>query len=472
MSKKNRFSLKQVKRIDVKWINVFIIFAMIFFAGNQIKTYAQPTIVFSYSTGGELTIFDVNKTLMEYHDNVDEDFNYYTGGSPFHADIDGPTKIGNVAFNNLNIISISGSVKHIGVWALSGAGPNFEPSLAKIEVPTVVTIDEAGCARSAATEVWFPLVETIGDRAFGASLNLTDAEFQSAKTLGEQVFSGCTSLEFVDVRMVKKIPGTTFELCNKLQLVYAFSVEEIEPNTFKGLAELEHVSMYNAKIIGTSAFEGCVKLEPYMDRTLDLSNVTTIKRRAFYNCRSIRRIKMPKITSIEPYAFAGCASLAYWNIGSGFKEATLVEFGPEIFGLPPGAAGLRADEDIASNIELVLGENVLPKPEGKTWNGCTWKSVTVGQTGIKEVINNADVITIYPNPAKKSTTISLELEQSSEVKIVLIDVSGKEITVVYKGFADVGKFHKTFNTEYLQKGIYLLNVSINGRNSVKKLVIE
>jgi len=58
------------------------------------------------------------------------------------------------------------------------------------------------------------------------------------------------------------------------------------------------------------------------------------------------------------------------------------------------------------------------------------------------------------------------------VKITLVDISGKEIAEVSGGIENAGMFTKTFSTGHLPKGIYLLNVSVDGKNTAKRIIIE
>jgi hypothetical protein len=79
---------------------------------------------------------------------------------------------------------------------------------------------------------------------------------------------------------------------------------------------------------------------------------------------------------------------------------------------------------------------------------------------------------IYPNPASESTTISLELEKSCNMRIVLSNVLGQELIQVYDGFATEGIFTKKINTEHLAKGVYFLKVLIGGNFTIEKIVIN
>jgi hypothetical protein len=63
------------------------------------------------------------------------------------------------------------------------------------------------------------------------------------------------------------------------------------------------------------------------------------------------------------------------------------------------------------------------------------------------------------------------LEQR-RVFFLLCDISGRELFEVYNGFATVGTFTKSINTDNLSKGVYLLKVVIDKDFTVEKFVVE
>jgi hypothetical protein len=78
---------------------------------------------------------------------------------------------------------------------------------------------------------------------------------------------------------------------------------------------------------------------------------------------------------------------------------------------------------------------------------------------------------VYPNPATASTTVSVEVANMSEVAISISDLAGK---VIYKNNLGTvkGTQKVNVNTESLNSGVYLINVSINGTFSTQKLVVR
>ncbi len=83
------------------------------------------------------------------------------------------------------------------------------------------------------------------------------------------------------------------------------------------------------------------------------------------------------------------------------------------------------------------------------------------------------IIQIYPNPSEGLTTISYELNIQGMVRLVIYDVTGREIKSVLNEYQPADNYEIPVNIKYLQKGIYFFKLQVN--NSVigiKKMVIK
>ncbi|MDR0926510.1 MAG: T9SS type A sorting domain-containing protein [Ignavibacteria bacterium] len=93
--------------------------------------------------------------------------------------------------------------------------------------------------------------------------------------------------------------------------------------------------------------------------------------------------------------------------------------------------------------------------------------------GIEEIFLKTDFNSkLYPNPATDNTTLTLELQQASQVRISLNDMLGREIKQIYNAFTDAGTFTHSFATTDLPKGIYYLKIFIGGEVMVEKVVVN
>ena len=262
---------------------------------------------------------------------------------------------------------------------------------------------------------------------------------------------------------------------------------------------LKHFSAPNVKYIGDGALHNCKNL-----LSINFPNVERIGIGAFGWCEGLIEINFPLVKSIDNTAFGscdfatayfpmlervdwgvfiGCLNLTSVHFGTSFTMPTTINFGHAVFGdILYFTSGNYAEPIITENIELTLGEYVLPKPNTNfnTWQGTNnsmnntdyiWKSIKIETGGIEEIIKNI-LVNIFPNPTSDNFTTSFEIKKSCNIKIVLSDVLGQELLQVYEGFASEGLFAKTFNTKHLAKGVYFLKILIDGKYTIEKIVVN
>jgi len=404
------------------------------------------------------------------------EFERYFGSSDIGSDLPHVTEIGNEAFSGC---------KSLTNISIGSTNPLIKDN---------VTIgEEAFLYCKKLEEIICPDATSLGNGAFKGCENLIKADFPEVIIIGngtfdgEEVFAGCESLEKVDLQKLEgNLNRSVFEGCNNLIQVDidnifwldAYTFENRQDLTIANLKEINEIGDYSFRncfslnqltrmnnsgtlamleTIGNGAFQNCLSLQ-YFPHCPELKHIGEF---AFSDCISMQEVNIPKVgsNSIGAKAFSGCTSLRKVTLGTGLTEPTHVNVANNAF-------------DNTSNIDLFIGENVLPKREGNSWNGYTWKSITVQQmTGMREITSNSEIM-LYPNPAKNSATVSFELASACEVRIALSDVSGKVLIEVYKGAAAAGEFIKTFDTGSLTRGVYFLTVSMNGNDTVKKLIVD
>jgi hypothetical protein len=92
--------------------------------------------------------------------------------------------------------------------------------------------------------------------------------------------------------------------------------------------------------------------------------------------------------------------------------------------------------------------------------------------GINELTKNAK-FNIFPNPANGEANIKFNLHDASNVKIEVIDVVGKKVLPATEMNLPAGEQSYSINKNgSLNKGVYFVNLSINGAKMSKKLIIE
>jgi len=154
----------------------------------------------------------------------------------------------------------------------------------------------------------------------------------------------------------------------------------------------------------------------------------TLGTSSFNYCWQLTEIDFPLVTTIGQNAFLWCLGLRTASFGTGFETETEIMFEPYVF---------NNSDTLTKNIDLTLGEYVLPKPDlnANTWNyrwnteehgigpSYTWKIVKVNN--ITETITN-NTVSIFPNPTTDFATISFNLVKFCNLEIYLFDITGKK----------------------------------------------
>jgi hypothetical protein len=92
--------------------------------------------------------------------------------------------------------------------------------------------------------------------------------------------------------------------------------------------------------------------------------------------------------------------------------------------------------------------------------------------GMNELTKNFQFV-LYPNPAKGEATVKFKLNDPANVKIDVIDVLGRNVVPASEYNFTGGEQSVNINkNNTLAKGIYFVNLSVNGAKMSKKLVIE
>lgn len=81
------------------------------------------------------------------------------------------------------------------------------------------------------------------------------------------------------------------------------------------------------------------------------------------------------------------------------------------------------------------------------------------------------LIKMYPNPAQNFTNVILNLKESKEIQLEVMDLTGKTITSKNYGQLNGGQ-QITISTSNLSPGIYLVNVKVDSKVISKRLIVE
>ncbi len=152
------------------------------------------------------------------------------------------------------------------------------------------------------------------DRAFQGCTGVTDVylkEGSSLETIGAYCFADCTGVELADLEncvSLQKIGEGAFKNCTSLTLLkFPESVTEVPASLCQGDISLETADLSHITKIGGRAFYDCRSLG-----SLDtMTDVVSLGDQSFYGCQKITSLVLPEsLGSIGEECFENCTGLA------------------------------------------------------------------------------------------------------------------------------------------------------------------
>ncbi|MGE5436367.1 MAG: T9SS type A sorting domain-containing protein [Syntrophothermus sp.] len=97
-----------------------------------------------------------------------------------------------------------------------------------------------------------------------------------------------------------------------------------------------------------------------------------------------------------------------------------------------------------------------------------------GVTGVNEniAVDNFTLNQNYPNPFNPSTTISFNLNESSNTTLEVLDIKGSTISILHKGYLPKGNYNFNFDKAGLSSGVYFYRLTSSGMSIIKKMILE
>jgi Secretion system C-terminal sorting domain len=92
-------------------------------------------------------------------------------------------------------------------------------------------------------------------------------------------------------------------------------------------------------------------------------------------------------------------------------------------------------------------------------------------TSISDIEQIDAQVSVYPNPAIDFTTLTLNIEQKSEVSVRVLNIAGQLVSS--KNYGDLnGASTININTNKLDAGIYMLEISLDNQKVTKRLMVK
>jgi hypothetical protein len=86
-------------------------------------------------------------------------------------------------------------------------------------------------------------------------------------------------------------------------------------------------------------------------------------------------------------------------------------------------------------------------------------------------------VSLYPNPVQEDALVEYELPENGNVQISVLNLQGQPVGTIYRGYQVKGVWQKglrsaSFNPARLAAGTYMLQIEVNGKRRIEKLLIQ
>jgi len=110
---------------------------------------------------------------------------------------------------------------------------------------------------------------------------------------------------------------------------------------------------------------------------------------------------------------------------------------------------------------------VVASVEDGTWEFKNWA------TGIKDRFNTKELsVSVYPNPSKGLTSVSVNLEKAGFVSVKVYNIWGSEVLNVANNKVPAGNFNASFNASELSSGSYFVKLTTDGYSGISKFIVD
>lgn len=160
-----------------------------------------------------------------------------------------------------------------------------------------------------------------------------------------------------------------------------------------------------------------------------------------------------------------------WLAGSGQRGNTDGPASSASFSIPNGIAASPDGTVLYVNDAVPLGGGCF---QGAL-NQVVLRKISLSPTGIErindEIPDGFSLEQNYPNPFNPSTLIRFQLPTTSNVRLTVFDVTGKEVATIVDQDLAAGTHAVRFNAENLPSGVYFYRLSTELNNKIRRMIL-
>ena len=241
--------------------------------------------------------------------------------------------VGNVTVDRLGVSRLTAEVDGITdtltVTAVSFEGPEFR-AVTALPLPTEenkalsyrLTLTDTALSGKlkkalASTDVFpfdliAPNAESVEAEAFAGVAGLKSVRLEKAERVGSFAFAGCTGLTSIEAPLLAQAGEALFQGCSALTAVRFPELAEIGTAIFDGCTALRETELGISAVASfLDLFGGSFPEALYVK----LPKVTSVESNAFAGCDWITGLELPAAETVKELAFSGCSSLEKLLLG-------------------------------------------------------------------------------------------------------------------------------------------------------------
>jgi hypothetical protein len=132
-----------------------------------------------------------------------------------------------------------------------------------------------------------------------------------------------------------------------------------------------------------------------------------------------------------------------------------------------GPFTILAGDSVVIGFALIAGDDLADIQGSAVDAQNNWNLMT----GTNSIVADNSAFGVYPNPANTSTEITYTLTEESNVDVRLVDVAGRDVSVLSQGAQAAGTYRETMNTANLPDGVYIVRMQVGKAVSTRRLII-
>ncbi len=177
---------------------------------------------------------------------------------------------------------------------------------------------------------------------------------------------------------------------------------------------------------------------------------------------------------IDPFTGGYNGFDKYSTLSSNRYNAGVAGTGNDILDVvSTGPYTIAAGDSIKVAFALIAGDN-LPDIQISAVNAQIKYDGIVTTTSISQntMLNNPDVMSVYPNPTNGESIININILETASVELKIFNLLGAEIKTIASEKMQAGTHRLSYDTSALSNGLYYYQLTVDNKKYIHKLMVS